>query len=82
VGRFFTWTARGGVQRRFRLVPTAANGQPACAFYIRSPGDVWRAHSIQVLDLDRDAIAVMTSFVTPALFPLFGLPAELPNEDR
>ena len=82
VGRFFTWTARGGVQGRFRLVPTAANGQPACAFYMRSPGDVWRAHSIQVLDLDGDAIAVMTSFVTPALFPLFGLPAELPNEAR
>jgi RNA polymerase sigma-70 factor (ECF subfamily) len=75
---FFVWTGRPGGHGPFRLLPTAANGQPAFAFYRRlaQPGE-WRPHSIQVLTFDGDSIASMVSFVDPSLFPLFGLPSSL-----
>jgi RNA polymerase sigma-70 factor, ECF subfamily len=82
VGRAFEWIGRPGGRAPFRLIPTAANGQPAFAFYSQFGGDTWSAHSIQVLDLDGDGIATMTSFVTPDLFPIFGLPATLPAPPR
>jgi RNA polymerase sigma-70 factor (ECF subfamily) len=73
--RFCGWTVRPGGSGAFRLVPAGANRQPAYAFYRHGPdGPQWRAHSIQVLTLDGDAIAAMTSFVTPRLFGAFGLP--------
>ena len=77
---FFEWTTRLGGHAPFRLVPTAANCQPAFTFYSRWQGDQWRFHSVQVLTLDGDAVARMTSFVVPALCSVFGLPAVLPND--
>jgi RNA polymerase sigma-70 factor (ECF subfamily) len=77
---FFAWTTRLGGHAPFRLVPTAANCQPAFAFYSRWQGDRWRFHSVQVLVLEDGAVARMTSFVVPALGPAFGLPAVLPND--
>ena len=79
VARFFTWTTRPGGHAPFRLLPTRANGQPAFAFYSRWQGTEWRAHSIQLLDIDKGEIAAMTSFVDPHLFPLFALPSVLPT---
>ncbi len=78
IGVFFTWTARPGGNAPFRLVPTGANDQPAFAFYSRFHGAEWRAHSLQVLTLGGDAVAAMTSFVTPSLFASFNLPATIP----
>jgi RNA polymerase sigma-70 factor (ECF subfamily) len=77
---FFAFTARPGGHAPFRLVPTAANGQISFAFYSRWQSPEWRAHSIQLLELDGASVRVMTSFVTPRLFPAFGLPDALPNE--
>jgi RNA polymerase sigma-70 factor (ECF subfamily) len=79
IGAFFTWTARPGGHAPFRLVPTAANGQPAFAFYGRwsGGGAEWRAHSLQVLDVEGDRVVTMTSFVTPSLFASFRLPETL-----
>ena len=83
----WAWKAYGG----FRLVPTAANRQPAFAAYFRSGADApWAAHSIHVLTLEHDMISTLTLFVKPAgprLFDAFGLPlilrdaevAELPS---
>lgn len=74
---FFTqaWKLCGGL----RLVPTSANGQPAFAVYEFSRADgQWHAHSIQVLTLERDAIARMTLFLEPRLLEDFGLPVVLP----
>ena len=77
---FCAWTARPGGSGAFRLAPASANRQPAYAFYRRGPqAPDWRAHSIQVLTLEGDTIAAMTSFVTPSLFGPFGLPAVLPG---
>jgi len=65
------WKTCGGL----RLVPTAANGQPAFAVYERSAADGrWVAHSTHVLTLQHDAISTMTLFVEPRLSEAFGLP--------
>ena len=58
-----------------RSVATAANGQPAAAHYLKQPGDsAHRALVIDVLRVEDGAIAEITSFVYPGLFPAFGLP--------
>jgi RNA polymerase sigma-70 factor, ECF subfamily len=69
------WQTCGGL----RLVPTAANGQPAFAVYERS-GTEWAAHSIHVLTLEQEMISGITAFVMPdlRLLDAFGLPVTLP----
>lgn len=69
------WKACHGL----RLVPTAANGQPAFAAYERDAGGTFAAHSLHVLTLARDAISTMTLFLDPRLLAAFGLPAVLPD---
>lgn len=73
------WKLYGG----FRLVPTAANRQPAFAAYSRDGTDAsWTAHSIHVLSLKEDAISGLTLFAKPMgprLFHAFGLPLTLPE---
>jgi RNA polymerase sigma-70 factor, ECF subfamily len=75
----WAWKSYGG----FRLVPTAANRQPAFALYSRAgAGRPWAAHSIQVLSLEQNAISALTLFVKPTgpqLFADFGLPLILPD---
>jgi len=78
IGTFFAaaWKTCGGLH----LVPTSANGQPAFAIYEFSAADRrWNAHSIHVLTLEHDAIAVVTLFLDPKLFHGFGLPQSLPE---
>jgi RNA polymerase sigma-70 factor (ECF subfamily) len=77
IAAFFALTGRPGGHAPFRLVPTAANRQPAYAFYSRWQSPEWRFHSIQLLTLHGDTIAAMTSFVMPPLASVFGLPAVL-----
>ena len=75
----WAWKAYAG----YRMVPTAANGQPAFAAYSRSrtaPDAPWAAHSIHVLTLAQDRISALTLFVkpdAPRLFDAFGLPLSL-----
>ena len=65
---------------RWRLVPVAANGQPAFAMYGLEDDGSWRPHAIQAITLDADArITGMTAFLEPASFRHFGLPDELPR---
>lgn len=56
----------------WRLVPTAANGQPALATYLRHPGEDFRAHCILVLTVTPDGIGRIMSFIDADLFPMFG----------
>lgn len=74
------WRTCGGL----RLIPTAANGQPAFAVYEYSQADrQWAAHSIHVLALQDDMISTLTLFtppVGPQLFPAFGLPLNIPDD--
>ena len=61
---------------RIRLVPAAANGQPAFAAYRRDVGGANRAHAIIVLTLTGALITRIVIFLEPALFRLFGLASE------
>jgi RNA polymerase sigma-70 factor (ECF subfamily) len=62
-----------------RGVPTRANRQAAVAWYLRRPGDTeHRALALDVLCVERGMIAEITTFVSPELFPKFGLPPSLP----
>jgi RNA polymerase sigma-70 factor (ECF subfamily) len=61
-----------------RGVATAANTQPAVAWYLRRPGAAtFAALAIDVLRIERGAIAEITTFVDPELFAAFGLAATL-----
>jgi RNA polymerase sigma-70 factor (ECF subfamily) len=62
--------------RRVRLVPTSASGQPALASYRWSDG-AFRPMAIQVLSFRDGRIDEIAGFVTPALFGAFGLPERL-----
>ena len=77
---FFAATARPGGHAPFRLTSTAANGQPAMAFYSRWRSPEWRFHSLQVLTIDENAVSIMTSFVVSSLASVFKLPDVLPNQ--
>jgi RNA polymerase sigma-70 factor, ECF subfamily len=80
---FFAWAWDWELPgcRRFRLVPIAANRQPAFALYRGSRDDPeYRAHGIELLTLQDDAIAVLTVFRDPRLFAAFGLPTVLPTQ--
>jgi RNA polymerase sigma-70 factor (ECF subfamily) len=81
ISKFFAATARPGGHAPFRLTSTAANGQPALAFYSRWQSHEWRFHSVQVLTFDRNAISIMTSFVVPSLASVFNLPDVLPDRE-
>jgi RNA polymerase sigma-70 factor (ECF subfamily) len=65
-----------------RTVPTRANGQPAIAYYGESdePGPKKgrdTASAIDVITFDGARISEITAFVTPEIFPRFGLPSVL-----
>jgi RNA polymerase sigma-70 factor (ECF subfamily) len=74
IATFFARTGRPGGHAPFRLVPTAANREPAFAFYSRWQSPEWRFHSIQVVVVDGSRIEKLTSFVMPALASAFDLP--------
>jgi RNA polymerase sigma-70 factor, ECF subfamily len=62
--------------RRWKLVPTAANGQLALAAYNSPEPGPLAAEGIIVLSLSTDGrITEIASFRDPDLFPRFGLPA-------
>jgi RNA polymerase sigma-70 factor (TIGR02960 family) len=76
VARFCASLFRAG--RRFDLVRTRANGQPAFGAYLRARGGVSHGVGLYVLSLTGDRICAMTRFDNSVL-PWFGLPRSLPN---
>jgi RNA polymerase sigma-70 factor (ECF subfamily) len=76
VARFCASIFRSG--RRFDLVPTRANGQPAFGAYLRGPTSIRHGIGLYVLTLAGDRIGAMTRFEKSVL-PWFGLPRSLPS---
>lgn len=69
--------ARAREMGEWRLVPTAANRQPAAASYLRRPGDTkFRAFKLDVIRIEDELVAEVTTFGYQA-FPAFGLPEAL-----
>jgi RNA polymerase sigma-70 factor (TIGR02960 family) len=64
--------------RRFDLVPTRANGQPAFGAYLRTPAGVRPGTGLIAITLAGDRVCAMTRFEASAL-PRFGLPRSLPS---
>jgi hypothetical protein len=73
VARFFA--SIFGAGRRFDLVPTRANGQPAFGAYLRT-GAQRNGTGLFVVTLTGDRIAALTHF-DKGLLPRFGLPRSL-----
>ncbi len=67
-----------GAGRRFDLVPTRANGQPAFGAYLRTPNGIRHGTGLYVLTLTGGRIRALTRFDNSVL-PWFGLPRSLPN---
>jgi RNA polymerase sigma-70 factor (TIGR02960 family) len=67
-----------GAGRRFDLVPTRANGQPAFGAYLHGADGVRHGTGLIVLTLAGDKVAAMTRFESSVL-PWFGLPRSLPS---
>jgi RNA polymerase sigma-70 factor (TIGR02960 family) len=75
--RFFTLAFRSG--RRYRLVATRANGQPAFGMYVYDRhAPVLHANGLIVLTLAGERISTITRFDASVL-PRFGLPRSLPG---
>jgi RNA polymerase sigma-70 factor (TIGR02960 family) len=64
--------------RRFDLIPTRANGQPAFGAYVRAPTGIRHGTGLYVLTLTGGRISAMTRFDNSVL-PSFGLPRSLPS---
>jgi RNA polymerase sigma-70 factor (TIGR02960 family) len=64
--------------RRFDLVPTRANGQPAFGAYLRAPNGISHGIGLYVLTLTGNRICALTRCENSVL-PSFGLPRSLPN---
>jgi RNA polymerase sigma-70 factor (ECF subfamily) len=60
--------------RRWRVLPTSANGQLATAHYLWD-GERFMAHHVCVLTLHGERIAGLAAFLEERAFPRFGLPA-------
>jgi RNA polymerase sigma-70 factor (TIGR02960 family) len=76
VARFCASIFRSG--RRFDLVRTRANGQPAFGAYLRAPNGISHGIGLYVLTVTGDRICAMTRFENSVL-PWFGLPRSLSN---
>jgi hypothetical protein len=77
VGRLFANIFGSG--RRFDLVPTRANRQPAFGAYLRAPaGGIRHGTGLYALSLSGERICGVTRFDNSVL-PWFGLPRSLPS---
>jgi RNA polymerase sigma-70 factor (TIGR02960 family) len=74
--RFCATLFRAG--RRFDLVPTRANGQPAFGAYLRAPDGLRNGTGLYVITLSGARICAMSRFEN-SLLPSFGLPRSLPR---
>jgi RNA polymerase sigma-70 factor (ECF subfamily) len=57
----------------WRMLPAAANGQPAVAAYVRDPDGGHVLHTLQVFSVAAGRIDRNVVFADPAVFDLFGL---------
>jgi RNA polymerase sigma-70 factor (ECF subfamily) len=77
IGQFFATVPQHGRLDQIRLVPTAANRQPALAAYALADHGKHRPYGLMVLEIERVQISGIVGFPDPWLFPRCGLPSEL-----
>jgi len=75
IATFFRQLCFSDNPKRFRLLPTGANWQPACAAYQwEAETGRYRFSGIMALRLETGQVAEITGFGDPGLFAPFGLP--------
>ena len=75
IAAFFHQLCFADHPKRFRLLPTGANAQPACAAYEWEDGiGGYRFSGIMALRLQTAQVAEIMGFGDPGLFAPFGLP--------
>jgi RNA polymerase sigma-70 factor, ECF subfamily len=75
---FITGSRKFAFAGEHRFVPVRANLQPACAIYLRAPGDsAFRPLTLEVLRIEDGWIVEIVDFSSPHLFAAFGLAATL-----
>jgi RNA polymerase sigma-70 factor, ECF subfamily len=77
IGDFFAAVPQQGRLDEIRLLPTAANRQPALAAYALTDDGKHRPYGLMVLQMEGDLISGIVGFPDPWLFELCGLPSEL-----
>jgi RNA polymerase sigma-70 factor, ECF subfamily len=77
IGAFFATVPHEGRLDEIRLVPTAANRQPALAAYARGEDGKHRPYGLMLLEVDGGLISGIVGFPDPWLFERCGLPAEI-----
>jgi RNA polymerase sigma-70 factor, ECF subfamily len=77
IGEFFATVPQQGRLDEIRLLPTAANRQPALAAYALGEDGKHRPYGLMVLRIDDDQISGIVGFPDPWLFEQCGLPPEL-----
>jgi RNA polymerase sigma-70 factor (ECF subfamily) len=67
--------------RRYRLIPTRANGQPAYGVYLYDAHTpIARAHGLMVITLANGGISALTRFLDTSMLGYFGLPRTLRDD--
>jgi RNA polymerase sigma-70 factor (ECF subfamily) len=75
IAGFLRESLRWRGDRRQRLIPTRANGQPAFGRYLEDAhAPVFHGHGLIVLTLEGDRISAITGFVDRGILARFGLP--------
>lgn len=64
----------------WKMLPTAANGQPAVATYVRGADGQYLAYGITLLTTSETGIRRIVGFRDPTLLPTFGFPLTLAAE--
>ena len=77
IGAFFAAVPQAGRLDEIRLVPTAANRQPALGAYALTDDRTYRPYGLMVLEIEGDLISGIVGFPDPWLFEQCGLPSEL-----
>jgi len=77
VGAFFATVPLGGRLDEIRLVPTAANRQPALAAYVPAGRNGLDPYGIMVFALTGETVAGIVGFADPSTLERLGLPSRL-----
>jgi RNA polymerase sigma-70 factor, ECF subfamily len=80
VGRLISHQCPANTAGDLRMLPTAANGQPAFGMYLRGEGG-YSPFQLHVVTLAEGGISRVTAFFDTTLFATFGLPDTLPLDD-
>jgi len=76
ITRFFATVPAGGQLDHIRLRATRANGGPALAAYLPDGTGGAAPYGLMTVTITHREVATITGFPDPALFPIFGLPAD------